>query len=406
MGDVIHLVVVFTVHSFQQIIITHTGTKISKCKYRAERGNVVFVSWGFIHRRGVEIFTNIKKYGKLVLMKITYLFGAGASKQCLPIVTEIPNRIKAVIELLKKEEYSLSDTEKYDYKEITNSKKEIQEQLIQDLEWLLEHSENHASIDTFAKKLFIKGRENDLKKLKAAFSVYLIIEQLLHKADKRYDAFYASLLNYSYSDFPEKVRILNWNYDSQFEISFSEYTNSFELANNKSRLNVITKHSYRRYLKNDKFCVLKLNGTTEYMDDRGLNIYNFIQEFDYNFSVDKLDSIIKNYIVLKTFNTRVFSGLSFAWERYGPSENDIVSLSKTETGDTEILIIIGYSFPFFNREIDREIIRNMILLKKVYFQAPDANILKERFLSVRDDISDNNLIPRFDVGQFLLPNEL
>jgi len=70
------------------------------------------------------------------------------------------------------------------------------------------------------------------------------------------------------------------------------------------------------------------------------------------------------------------------------------------------LIVIGYSFPYFNREIDREIIANMNNLKKVYFQSLDAENLKERFLSIRDDLKDNQLLVRKDCGQFLLPNEL
>ena len=45
-------------------------------------------------------------------------------------------------------------------------------------------------------------------------------------------------------------------------------------------------------------------------------------------------------------------------------------------------------------------------LKKVYFQAPDADSLKERFLSIREDIPANMLVSRFDTKQFLLPNEL
>ena len=43
-------------------------------------------------------------------------------------------------------------------------------------------------------------------------------------------------------------------------------------------------------------------------------------------------------------------------------------------------------------------------LKTVYFQAPDADKIKERFLSIRDDIKDLRL--RLDVDQFLIPDEL
>ena len=45
-------------------------------------------------------------------------------------------------------------------------------------------------------------------------------------------------------------------------------------------------------------------------------------------------------------------------------------------------------------------------VKKVYFQAPDAEILRERFKSIRNDLNDSDLILRYDLEQFLLPNEL
>jgi hypothetical protein len=78
---------------------------------------------------------------------------------------------------------------------------------------------------------------------------------------------------------------------------------------------------------------------------------------------------------------------------------------KKSIDSTEILVVIGYSFPFFNREIDRLLLKeSMPNLKKVYFQAPDCEILKERFLAIRDDISD--LVLRRDKDQFVFPNEL
>lgn len=338
-------------------------------------------------------------------MKITYLFGAGASRQALPIVKEIPQRVKDIIELLKSESYKLSDIEEYKDLKLNKSKAEIQKVLINDLEWLLVNSENHASIDTYAKKIFIKGQDKELVRLKAAFSVYLIIEQLLKNADKRYDSFYASLLNDNYYDFPSNLRILSWNYDSQFEKSFSEYTDQNDIQTNQSLLNVVTKYSHDKP-KNSKFCLLKLNGTTNLLQDRGWRQYNYINKYEDHLSLEQLDTIIRNFAALRLANIRLFSGLSFAWERYGDPDKDIVLYAKNETQDTEVLVIIGYSFPYFNREIDREIIGNMSRLNKIYFQAPDADIIKERFLSIRNDMSNENLLSRYDVGQFLLPNEL
>jgi hypothetical protein len=95
------------------------------------------------------------------------------------------------------------------------------------------------------------------------------------------------------------------------------------------------------------------------------------------------------------------SALSFAWEK---QDEDIIDFAVTETKDTEVLVFIGYSMPYFNREIDRKIIRNMQNLKKVYFQSPESESLKDRFKTVRNDIEE--LISVNDLKQFYLPGEL
>lgn len=341
-------------------------------------------------------------------MKITYLFGAGASKCCLPLVNEIPEGMEKIITLLEKEEYQLSDTETFEEIKLEKTKQEVQKVLIEDLKWLVRETRNHASIDTFAKKLFFKGkeREKELDKLQAAFSVYLTIEQIIEKPNKRYDSFFASILrgDFGYYRFPENLRILSWNYDSQFEISFSEYTGNNSLSSNRSSLNVVSKYSPKTP-NNSKFALLKLNGSTNMYQENRFDFY-YIDECLTSLSSHGLNLIIKNFAAIRfrKEELKLLSGLSFAWERYKTQEHEIVFYAQNETKDTEVLVVIGYSFPYFNREIDREIIGSMDSLKKVYFQAPNADKLSERFLSIRTDIK--TLLPRFDLDQFLLPNEL
>jgi hypothetical protein len=43
------------------------------------------------------------------MSKITYLFGAGASRQALPIVNEIPKHLRAIIDLFSHKDYELED---------------------------------------------------------------------------------------------------------------------------------------------------------------------------------------------------------------------------------------------------------------------------------------------------------
>ena len=51
-----------------------------------------------------------------------------------------------------------------------------------------------------------------------------------------------------------------------------------------------------------------------------------------------------------------FNLLTFAWESQNHQRfSNSLELSKEIIKGSEILVVIGYSFPFFNREIDKEI---------------------------------------------------
>ena len=94
-----------------------------------------------------------------------------------------------------------------------------QKELINDLQWLLDISSKHASVDTFARKLSIIGDSKNLKKLKVVLSVFFTFEQIIKQPDERYDSFFASLYNEN-GELPENIRILSWNYDSKTKQDF------------------------------------------------------------------------------------------------------------------------------------------------------------------------------------------
>jgi len=338
-------------------------------------------------------------------MKVTYLIGAGASRNALPIVTELPERILAILEKIKDTDGKILDIAFTDNERLPLTKKAALNHLIADLKWLAEKARNHASIDTFAKKLFLKSSFQELKKLKVVLSIYFILEQASSRYDKRYDSFFASILDKDIVDFPSNIRIISWNYDYQFEQAFSEYTDSTEIIDNQRKLNVVSKFTYKQ-LKTDRFAIFKINGTTNFLDPNWKNEHEYCKHFENSITQQLLESVLENYTSLLHTDLKLYCSLSFAWEDPVDGFGNIVEHTIKETNDTEILIVIGYSFPFFNRGIDREIINSMKKLQKVYFQAPDANNIRERFLSIRNNIRDEYLITRFDIDQFLLPAEL
>lgn len=339
--------------------------------------------------------------------KITYLFGAGASKHALPIVNEIPDRILKLIDLLESDDLKLDEAVTFAQLNIPNQKNdyEYQKELINSLRWMYQESKNHASIDTFAKKLFIKNESVNLKRLKIAMSIFFIFEQALNKPDSRYDSFYSAILNNSIHNLPKNINILSWNYDYQFELAFTAYSNQFDIDQNNSMLRVKSKHGDT--FDSEGFGIYKLNGTTGMYDTSRYNNYYYTNNLHNPIGKEFIKTLTRNYVAA-IYLRNIESTLSFAWETEYPRFNrkGVIESAIASSLDSVALVIIGYSFPFFNREIDRKIIGNMTKLKRVYIQAPDADILVERFKAIRDDLTGIEILPKYDLGQFVLPNEL
>jgi len=337
---------------------------------------------------------------------VTYLFGAGASRNSVPILNELIGSMQREKNDLKenftpKEEYIKINGNEYDAKGIFK-------QLIEDFEWVINDGAMHQSIDTFAKKLFIIGDFSNLKKLKIVISIYFLIIQSRNRVDIRYDSFFASILNTNRGDLPPNLRILTWNYDYQFEKSFAEYYRDYRIEACQTMLNIYSKNSRAPSFNSKKFGIVKLNGTASLVLDHDKGYpYNIITSVNQEYDYDLINSLLRNYALMVHVNStknKLNSSISFAWEDYDYGMAAIKN-AIAATQETEILVVIGYSFPFFNRLVDRDIIRAMKGLKKVYFQAPDAEDLKERFLAVRDDLDNRNLLLRKDVKQFVFPNE-
>lgn len=350
--------------------------------------------------------------------KIVYLLGAGASRgtrgpkqinssyellkpdwvsKCsfsyadiqsgLPVVNEIPGRLSFLISRLADEKKELEKQ-----RNINNDL----EELINDIEWIRDNSERHASIDTFAKKLYLTKNEEDYFRLKKALIVYLTFEQY-NKPDGRYDSFFASILGKDKDDLPQNITLLSWNYDCQVEMAYEEYLRSDDIASTAYYLNEYNKiaelFDESPYDKIDGFKIIKLNGTA--LIGNG----NYLSK-DKKYQI--VQSLIDLYKEIKPEKIR----LSFAWERMG---NRFQTLISDSIADADVLVIIGYSFPFFNREVDRLIFNSMPNLKKIYIQDPNAEKIKIGLKSVLEEGTYafhhiEMLEP--DGKQFFLPPEL
>lgn len=260
------------------------------------------------------------------------------------------------------------------------------------------------NIDSYAKKLYIRSEHEELIRLKATLSAYLVLEQAKNPLDKRYNSFFASILGSTANQFPKQLKILSWNYDYQIEKAYIGFADSKELYLAQKDLNVVSKYT-KSFIDSSEFAIFKLNGSTDISDYRGSKYYSYEINLDEEFGLSLIDVVLRNYTVLTRLSC-FKSSLSFAWEKNEQGEFSIADKAINGVNETNILVAIGYSFPFFNRKIDRKIIGSMNKLEKVYLQSPDAYDLKKRFNSIRNDIPDNNLIPKFSVHQFYLPYEI
>ena len=103
----------------------------------------------------------------------------------LPIVTEIPERIGYIIkkletiQLAELSEKTILPLGQFGGMGVTSAR----EMFIKDLKWLQEECASHATIDTFAKKLWLKKEFKLYKKVECLLAIYFIIEQIINKRD-------------------------------------------------------------------------------------------------------------------------------------------------------------------------------------------------------------------------------
>jgi len=356
---------------------------------------------------------------------ITYILGAGASYHALPVVNGLTERFELFCmhfaEYIKSNDVSL-------YQEV----KHHQERLIKNLK-------GHYTADTYAKKLFLQNprlhTNEEYILLTNYLSAYFLYEQLdknleldcnsflnarfnsfsetdenekenlqksLTPSDYRYDSFFASILLNDNNDLivPSNFNFISWNYDFQFEKSFMNFANC-NLSRAMDSLNVFgTDHI--TFTRTEGYSqVIKLNGSAGFIRNKS---FGEIVDFS-NHKLDKATfDIFKT--VLTSRRQELNNGMRFSWE---DSKNSIaaINLAKAKIEKSEVIVVIGYSFPYFNRKTDREIFSKIIHRPevKVYLQCAkyDIDSVLNRFAGI---LPNHVIQPYSETDQFLIPNEM
>jgi hypothetical protein len=345
------------------------------------------------------------------LEKITYILGAGASAKALPIIrngNNDKNFSDALIEFIIRCEKG--------YENYFQEPHVVQFRI--DINWLAKECIEFSTPDTFAKYLYHTDKKS-LKRLKAALIGFFVIEQtLFNKVDKRPIAFITSLMEDS-GQLPENVGFISWNYDYQMQIAFSKYRQEELISRGGIDVHRPPLTEYFPRLGHphhfdQPFKLVQLNGIAGLHYDHLLN-KNLNFDLTSNNPSD-FSRLLKLIYERAESETMLFT---FAWEKLNNSNTGNVLYQKMNHAlkiaeDTTILVIIGYSFPFFNRKVDNEIFKKMLesgKLKKIYLQDPINNgeFLMSQFNipKIRNGVINPILIEHIaNVSSYYIPYEM
>lgn len=351
------------------------------------------------------------------MANVTYLIGAGASAgkrdregtilEGLPCVNEISKSIKDIVYLIDTTpiptDLAWTDT-CIGLNSITDWES-ARQKLLKSFKYLYFQCEQHATIDTYAKKLVLKKRMKEFMHLEQLLTLFFIYVQMRNQIDSRYDTFLANILEPNLH-FPPNIRVISWNYDSQFELAYSGYDEVGELI-----------IGYKNAMFNLDYEIIKINGTATFAEQERLielqkdikqKLWQIKDNTTGSLSILRQETWLLEFIYLyqlyvsgKTNNTH----LSFAFDDNYPSDK-INSCINNIIKRTDVLVIIGYTFPFFNRETDRKILQYIKPNTKIYIQDLHPERIKQSLTAVLPNFPEEQIFLKKDVDQFFLPPEL
>ena len=133
--------------------------------------------------------------------KVTYLLGAGASYGALPKIKNMGEAITSIMNCI---------TTEMDKNGHGNDKNFRLAEAKHQLNVLYEACSNHLSIDTYAKMLFLTDEDQEYIKTKNLIILFFELYYYYYKKiDKRYDAFFASILSKNSPKFPNHINVIS-----------------------------------------------------------------------------------------------------------------------------------------------------------------------------------------------------
>ena len=346
---------------------------------------------------------------------VTYILGAGASCKSQPLVSDMKVRMECLLLLL-------DTNSKIHINHICKTFKNKTKSLYVKYNPIVKEAIKHYTPDTYVKKLSLTGKTADLDTFKEFLNLYFLFEQdnqqityekfpiykpiwfigplseeekekksnfiwdkIKSPIDNRYDVFFATLLKKTGNMdnpqllLPSNYNIISWNYDNQLEHAYKEYSSGLNFIDIRKKLNINSEYDA------NKSHIIKINGDCtcwDIKDNKELTLFTAIEK------LVEGDSI----------NTTI----DFAWEDGKTVDDAVHKIIEA----TDKIVIIGYSFPNFNRDVDKIIFSEYNpAINQIIIQVPlkdEYEKIKERIKTIKN-ISDSVFIHISDADQFYIP---
>jgi hypothetical protein len=382
-------------------------------------------------------------------MNITYFLGAGASYNALPVINELPSRlnsfelvVKSLISNPRKLNKSIAERDRY---------VEMMKTLQKDIQDLQKDVLAHKTVDTLAKKYYVvTNHHHKLIQLKKVLIAYFLFEQIRNTnplsytlrdkrpdegkgrqfkefPDKRYDSFIATVISKIRGDLnlSPNFKVITWNYDVQFELAYERYLPTpANLIEVQKRLQTIPNDLFlngKNPIDLDKFSITRLNGIA------GITSLPKIKELVTNeeWQVDVSDLVCLLAELHCNEQNEDVPLFSFAWEEHSqlhsvhPKKELLLEAAKEVMAQTKILVVVGYSFPNFNRSVDKKLFNELKGVERVYVQDTNADEIAELLKSTfpflnevygfeygsKQGTAKIPVLPIYGVDQFFIPPE-
>lgn len=351
------------------------------------------------------------------MSKITYYLGAGASFHSCPILEDLSNSMftlaRTELNNFYKKVYNFNDSE---LSEViySNDNRRI---ILWYIGYFGEKAKQFNTIDTYARKLYLTKKYTKLSLLKMSLSVFFdlwenFLESNFNNLFKKYkslDLRYINLLsillenNGSDIVISDSLKFITWNYDLQIESTFKLFLEQERMISFKELDSFYFKFKENN-IDDSINNVFHLNGHRGFISHQENDDELRISE-DYKKYWNDNDWI---YNAVKRKQSNFNNYIKYSWE-HNLNNNWYNKISKV-LNETEILVIVGYSFPPFNRKIDQYLFSklNSNKVKKIVYQDPKANkqIIKNLFTKPDLYFDKIEIIDQLDnMNQFYFPNE-